>query len=469
MPLDPNFTAPLDHFAEYAMATETDGYPKTDWTQMQFTGPIDYAAFSEAYDDAIDSIPVFSCRLEEKRNGLCYDSNWVAFRDVKNRLIIEDCRHLVTKPYDPMAFSTLFHSVRTRRRIDLEHEFPMTCYLLRVLDNTHIFSVVYHHSAMDPTKGYKLFTNMLAGYHERVTGKKPDWNQAVGMAGLAKAGKFIEPESKFTFIKDQLSDVLFRNTGGRVGLIANAKTEDYHVVKGRHSLRAVFDDFRIVESLLKRAEGNKATMNDLMFACVRKALAEWNTERDYSADRFRFMLITSMTGRMKQQSGVGARVSGLNFISEEPPKADIDSMMRNFAHIRTDQLRRGVDIHFNETMRTMVRGLRWLPLKKRCGLIGKLLGRINCTFYISNLGTVWPRFENGRPTADSIVTGAGDFVLDDITSSASIARNVGLGLHTRTHNSRFYMNFICDRFRFNWEEAVALRDRVVKEFENAAG
>ena len=101
-------------------------------------------------------------------------------------------------------------------------------------------------------------------------------------------------------------------------------------------------------------------------------------------------------------------------------------------------------------------------------MVGRLIGRIPCNFYISNLGTVWPKIVDGKATPDSIVTGAGDFVIDDITSSASISRTVGLGLHTRTHNRRFYMNFICDRFRFTEEEAKNLTNRVVQEFKNAA-
>lgn len=469
MSIDPNYSASLDHFAEYAMAAESENYPKTDWTQMQFRGPIDYAAFSEAYDAAMALIPVFSCRLEEKHSGLFYHPRWVYYEDVKNRLIIEDCRHLVTEPFDPMEFTTLYHSLRTRRRIDLSREFPMTCYLVRVQDDVHIFSVVYHHSAMDPFKGYLLFTKMLAGYHERIKGKVPEWTEAVGMASLAKAKEYMEPISKLSFIKEQLNDVLFKNTGGRVDNIASKEILDYREKKGRHSLRAVIDDFDLIKSLLSRASRNKVTFNDLMFACTRKAITEWNEEYNAKSDRFRFMLITSMAGRMKEKKSVGARVSGLNFISEGHGKTDIDQMMSYFGQVRSEQLRKGVDIHFNNTLQTIVGGLRVFPLETRRKIVGSLIKRIPCTFYISNLGTVWPKIVDGKQTADSIVTGAGDFIIDDITSSASIARTIGLGLHTRTHNRRFYMNFICDSFRFNKEEAKLLTDKVVKEIVSAAG
>ena len=36
--------------------------------------------------------------------------------EVKNRLIIEDCRHMAGDPFDPMDFSTRYYAMKTRRR-----------------------------------------------------------------------------------------------------------------------------------------------------------------------------------------------------------------------------------------------------------------------------------------------------------------------------------------------------------------
>jgi hypothetical protein len=81
---------------------------------------------------------------------------------------------------------------------------------------------------------------------------------------------------------------------------------------------------------------------------------------------------------------------------------------------------------------------------------------------------MWPRFEKGKATTDTIVKGAGDFEIDDIHSSASMGRSMGLGLTTRTHNRKFYLNFVGDRFRFRKAEMQKLVDLIVKDLINAA-
>lgn len=463
-----NYTAPLDHFSEYAMSIETDDYPKTDFTQLQFRGPIDYAAFAESYAEAIRTVPVFNCNLTEARRGLFYQPTWVFNRDVPNRIVIEDCRHMAGDPFEPMEFSTRFHAERTRRRIDVRREFPLRCFLIRVTDDQHIFSIVFHHSVMDPAKAYKMLTRTLQGYHERVKGVTPEWTEALGMAALVRKEGFVTPMPMGAFVKDQVYDVLVKNPEKSIANIKTKRVLDPAGCKGRISLRHVIDDPKIIEGLTSRARRNEATINDLMFAAARSVISRWNTERGESVDKFRFMLITSLVGRMPLGDNSGAGLAGLNFVSGGRRGADLDTLMSDFRDVRKDQLKRGIDVRFNHTLRHIVQTLRVLPLERRQALVRRIIERIGCTFYLSNLGTVWPRIENGRQTMDSLILGAGDFVIDDMHSSASISRTLGLGLTTRVHNRRFYMNYVCDRFRFEFDEARDLTDRITSEIVSAA-
>ncbi len=462
-----DYRAPLDHFSEYAMSVETDDYPKTDWTQMQFKGPIDYAAFSQSYDEALAKVPVFNCNLTERRKGLFFDPQWVFNRDVKNRLVIEDCRSWSGEPFDPLEFSTAFHGARMRRRIDVRKEFPFRTFLVRVKDDVHILSIVYHHSVMDPAKAYTVVTTTLAHYHERVTGKKPEWAKALGMAMLKRKEGFIKPISMLTFAKDQLTDVFIRNTNRSVANIATRRILPPPDCMGRYSLRSIIEDPGVLAGLLKRAAHNKATLNDLLFACARKVITRWNQERDASTERFRFMLITSLMGRMALGEGAGAGLSGLNFVSRDHADADIDTITCFFRDVRKEQLRRGVDIQFYHTLRKIVQTFRVFPLRIRRNFVRPIIQRVPCTFYLSNLGTVWPKIVDGRQTMDSVVKGAGNFIIEDMHSSASISQNLGLGLTVRAHNQRFYLNFVCDRFRFERDEAQELTGRIIKEVINA--
>jgi hypothetical protein len=210
-------------------------------------------------------------------------------------------------------------------------------------------------------------------------------------------------------------------------------------------------------------------VNDLIFACARRAIERWNDERDAPNKRYRFMLITSLIGRMPTEHLSGPALSGLNFVSDTDAGGDLDAVMTFFAETRKDQLRRGVDVQFYRTLCKIVQSFRVFPMHIRRNFVRPFMERIPCTFYLSNLGTVWPKIVDGRQTMESIIHGAGDFVIEDMHSSASISRNLCLGLTTRSHDGRFYLNYVCDRFRFEKEEAKELTDRVTQEIINAAG
>ncbi|MCZ7585093.1 MAG: hypothetical protein M5R36_18150 [Deltaproteobacteria bacterium] len=185
-------------------------------------------------------------------------------------------------------------------------------------DEEHILSINFHHSVMDPAKAYIVITTMLARYHEKIKGEKPEWAKALGMAMLKRKEGFIKPLPMRTFAREQLSDTLIKNTNSRVATIRTRRLLDPAEHKGRISLRAVIDDEKILDGLLARALRNHATLNDLIFACAHRVIRAWNDERGETKDRFRFMLITSLTGRMALGDNTGAGLSGLNFYFGSP-------------------------------------------------------------------------------------------------------------------------------------------------------
>lgn len=116
---------PMDPFSEYALAGESDHYPKADFTQLGFRGKVDPIALSEAFEESIAEISIFNCHLYERRNGLFYQPYWKFNNEITNRLNIVDCRYMVKTPFEPMEFSTEYYKMRTRRRFDLSKEFPV--------------------------------------------------------------------------------------------------------------------------------------------------------------------------------------------------------------------------------------------------------------------------------------------------------------------------------------------------------
>ncbi len=459
---------PLDPISDYMMAIESDDYPKTDITQMQFRGKIDFAALAEAYQEALKHVPLFSSHLCEVRRGWRYFPHWVYDKETPNRLKAVDCRHMVKQPFDPMEFTTEYYAANIRQRINLGREFPFRASLLRIYDDTYLFSMVYHHSIFDGAKAYRVWTKMLSSYHEKVKGRKPDWANSLGMAALRRREGLIKPVSRLKFFCEQLGDVWVRNRAGVVSHIATESIRDYRLVKGRHSIRAVIGDPLLQKGLFDRAKRNRATFNDLVYAVVLKTLAGWNEDRGVSSERFRFMLVTSLKGRMELPADVGAGLSFLNIVCADRQKNDLDSLIRYYRDYKKRQLAEGSDILLFHSLCELVRRLRMLPITLRHKVIQPISNSFPVTFYLSNVGVVWPRFENGRPTMDSEILGAGDFEINDLHSSVSLGRSMGLGLTIRTHNHRLNFNFVADRFRFKKHEAQTLVDKIMNNINNAA-
>jgi hypothetical protein len=464
-----DFEAPMNPFSEYALILEEDDYPKPEIVILQLRGKIDTAAFSESYDEAIKLVPVFSCHLVQRRVGGRFIPYWVPDLEVKNRLSIEDCRHMAKEPFELTEFSDVFFAERTRRRIDLRREFPFTCHLIRVKDDVHLLCLVFHHAAMDPFKGYAVMTRVFEAYHEKVTGKRPKWSGSSGSLASARKNAFVKPIPMVEFAKEQLSDVWIKHRKSTLSPVACEKIEDYHKVKGRHCLRRTIEDMDLIQTVVNRAVAIEGTFNDVLMAVTRNELAQWNKEHNAPANSFRMMLATSLIGRADLPVDSGAALAGLNFVSAGHENADLDTLIRFFGQQRRSQLSRGIDVRFYMTLDKVVRALRVLPIRTRIAMMRPLVQNIPCTASLSNTGSIWPKSvdEKGRQSLESKITGAGKFKIEQWHSNVSIARNLGMGLTCRTHNRRFYMDFVFDRFRFRRHEAVAITDRIMKGIENA--
>ena len=461
----------MNPFSEYAFMLESDDYPKTEATFWQLKGKIDTAAFAQAFADSIDKIKLFSCNLVERKEGMFYIPYWIYNEDFKNRLVVEDCRHLVGDDYNLEAFTERYYAPKIIRRLDLANEFPFNCHVLRVQDDTYILGVLFHHSILDPFKAFMVLTNLFARYHELVKGQWPTWVEAEGTGDVIrkKKNQLIKPLPMTTFAKEQLMDVWVRNSKSKISPIAVEKVHDFKKVKGRYSLMRVIEDEKLIAGLVERAVSAECTLNDLFFAVSRKVLSDWNLEKGKPADRFRFMLVTSLLGRAKLPKDSGAGLAGLNVISVGHGKADLDTLMHHFKEQRASQLSKGVDIQFFNTLTKVVAMLRLLPMKTRTGLVRPMIERVPVTFEISNIGSIWPKkiYPDGRQSLESRIVEVGDFKIDALHSTISIAKNLEWLITVRTHNKRTFFTSIFDKYRFRRHEAEELTDRFFKELENA--
>lgn len=444
------------HYAtEFALAVESDAYPKTDFSQLQFRGKLDTQAFVQAFNEIIPSMPIAQSVIEQRREGAHYKTYWIHQLDRPNHLHVEDCRHMVKRPLDPVAFISDYHATRSMKRLNLFEEYPIQFFLLRIADDVHLFSMVYHHVAVDAASGYAVIKDILVRYHEKVTGKAPAWSQAPSItSAVVRSGKVAQSQPAMEFIKEQLGDLFF----GSRGKVSQIASKEIRNVLGRRAYRASFGDPEFMAGAKAVAKHNEATLGDVFAATISRTIAAWDRDYGLDKDKIRALLAANIRNRMPKFEG-GVALSGLMININSPDRLDLDTVVRHFRDNRIDQMNRGVDIAYHNMLTTLAKSMRWLPLNVRGKFASGFLS-IPVTFILSNMGVMWPEIKNGKPTGRSAFTRVGGFEIDDVHSSVSLSPDVGMGMMCRTLGDKFFINFCFDRLRFNRQEAVELFGRL---------
>jgi hypothetical protein len=462
LPAAPGSVIPLPLAAEFGLAQESDAYPKTEYSNLQFRGPLDVDAFRAAFDETARAVPLFRAVLEERRIGSVYRLCWVV-RDRPNELVYDDCRDRVPTPLDAVAFVEEYHRARTVKRLDLRTEYPVRFFLLRLADDVHLLSTIYHHAGFDAAGGFAFFRDLLATYHARVTGERPAWADAPAITSSAAPPRTVaRPVSTLRYFLSQMWDIRVR-VAGRVSLIASEGTRE---ALGRTAHRAVFGKEE-VRGLLGVAKRNEATLTDVLMAGVARSIGAWDREHGLKEDVVRGLLSVNIRTAASADGAEGVRLSGINVNAVNPERLAPDAAVKLYRDGRKDQLARGADVAFYRLLGTIARGVLAVPVRWREPLARKLL-EVPVTFLLSNIGVMWPAIENGRPTARSAVTGAGGLVIDDVHSCPSAAPYVGMLVIARTLGGTLFVNFSCDRRRFTRPEAAALTGRIAEELRAMA-
>lgn len=452
---------PISYGAELATAVEEDQYPKTDYSQIGFRGDLDIEKFVEAFDEVIPEWDVVHCRLEDRRIGLRHQLYWVQKGETP-KLHVEDCRDRVQQPADPIEFIQEYHSEIIKRRIDLFNEPPIRFFLLRIADDRYLFSMVFHHIAVDAGTGYLHMRHMFAKYHEKVTGERPEWADGATISSSGRKVEDAKPQPLGKFLRDQVMDLFFQKKSA----ITKIATSSDRPVLGRRLHRTIVSDEakRGIKSLAKR---NGATFGDVLNASITRSIAAWDRERGQGGKKVRALLAVNVRNRISSVKNADMALSGLNITLAGADRMDIDDVVRHFRDERTRQLDEGVDVALFKMLEFVAKSGQNLPLNLRGPFMRKLISA-PVTYILSNIGVMWPGVENGRPTGRSAFTVMGGVEIDDVHSCPSMALDVGMGVIARTLGDKLFINCTCDRWHFTKDEAKAVTDRVFEGLESLA-
>ena len=143
-------------------------------TAIEVNGPLDKEALNLAVQRATRNFPQFVSRIREVRERTRHHLVWdhdpnmiVPLRTLdvprtdRSKLVPDNFVQRITPALD--------------RDWDLFNEPPAEFHILRLSKDRHIIAPVIHHAVADAGVASEFGRQVLAHYHENVTGQKPDW------------------------------------------------------------------------------------------------------------------------------------------------------------------------------------------------------------------------------------------------------------------------------------------------------
>lgn len=454
--MNDSFT-PLDLPSEGLLIWEQPGFPQTDYAAFVLLGHLDPGALNEALRGVLATRPTFTSRLVWRRIGWSMRPVWIpgppaepafAQRDFRAERTPADLEEWVHDKMRPV----------TTRIQDLANEPPIAFELWRVDDERWVVVIVFHHVATDGGGLYDVLRELFAAYHERVTGARPAWADVAGIHAQAGTSPPVAPVSTPRMVLRALR--MDQDYPGSQVAQPWGSSDRPH---GRRMIRYVYEDPGVQSALRKRAARSGGSVTDLCVAASKLAMEEWNRAHGADADVFLHGIAVNQRARRPPEEieGQGNPMSGFAIPSRAAERRNPEAVLRLVIARRKEGLAQGYDIALSEMGRKLQRVGLALPRALRYRALRTVFDR-KISFFLTNLGVVWPVIRDGRPTGETAIREVGRAVLHDVHSSVGGTANNPAAMILRTFLGRFYMVFTLGGQRFRDDEARDFAATVVR-------
>lgn len=449
--------SPLDPASEIILSWEREGFPQTDWTAFSFKGSCDIDALKAALQEALRRRPVFRSHLVvSKRFGLQTYRWRIASEPCP--LEVTDLRGIGNRPVDMEQWTQqTLAPVVERYGNNLATEYPARFLLMLLPDDHGCFAVVWHHASTDGGGLYDFLRGLFSEYHRLVKGEDPEWANVAGLHSQTGRGEEIEPMHWGRFFKEAAVQLIRYPVQASAQLISSPSGPPE-----RHVIRFRFDDPLLQEALRQRARRDQGTLSDLCLAAAKLALQEWNECRGNPPRVMHHWLAVNQRLRQSRirTDATNNPLIAINIPSLPGDRKDPQALLRQVIGHRRRMLAEGFDVALYRLANGMTRAGRVLPIAIRHPVLRRIMDH-RLSFFLSNVGVVWPRIENGKVTGETAIRVVGDMELEDIHSSIGTTFNNPICLILRTFLGRLYFNFTTGRHRISDADGQAFSQLVV--------
>ncbi len=448
----------MDSTSEILLAWERDGFPQTNWTAFSFKGSCDAPALQTALQQTLSIRPVFSAHLIARRQGLFFETYQWQLTDEPCRLEVDDLRDMGKRPEDMERWLQETLKPTINRNVgDLAREYPVRFILFLLPEDYGIFAVVWHHTATDGGGLYDFLRDLFSLYHRLVMGSDPDWTNVAGLHAQAGKIEAVRPPRWGRFLRKALAQAIHYPVHKSAQIISSPEQHP-----GRNMIRYVFDDPLLQKALRERARRDGGTFSDLCLAAVKLALQEWNERKGKPPEvMYHWLAVNQRLRQVPTQTGIQSNpLMAIGIPSLPADRRDPQALLRHVITCRRLMLDNGYDVALQRLTRGLIRAGRILPISVRYPFL-RLVMDHKLSFFLSNVGVLWPRIEKGRPTGETAIRHIGAMELFDIHTSIGPTFNNPMGLIVRTFLGRLGFTFAISRHRISDKEAQAFTRLVV--------
>ena len=453
---------PLDPAAELYFVWERDGYPSTGWTAFSFRGSCDAASLQKALQTKLHLQPVFTSHLVVQTCGIRQTCFWKPTGEFCP-LEVSDLRHLEKKPddMDQWTQQTLAPYLQKYSH-DLTSAFPIRFLLFLLPENSGLFVVAWHHSAMDGVGLYDFLREIFSEYHRLVTGCLPEWSSVAALHAQAGTVADIQPPRFGSVLKEACAQMIHYPVVRSAQLVSSSGTSS-----GRRMIRFVYDDPQVQKALRDRARRDGGTVSDLCLAAAKLALQEWNENHGRPPKIMHHMLAVNQRTRQAASriANRPAQVAGILIPSGPEERKDPQTLLSHVIRYRRRLLDGGFDVAMQRLSNNTIRAGRILPVSVRYPVLRQLMDH-RISFSLSNVGVVWPRIEKGRPTGQTAVYQIGHMEFLDVHTSLGNTRGNPLTMTMRTFRERLSLIFSVSLNRISEDDAQAFCKQIVNRMMN---
>jgi hypothetical protein len=440
----------LDSPSEALLIMESEGYSNSNFGAFSLCGPCDVQAFDQALREAQADFPNFHANLVPCRQGLWTVWGWRR-QAGPVPLEVHDLTSLPEAPADMEAWIQAEMTPWVQQVQNLQRTNPVRLHLYLFPGERQMFVFQYNHVATDGGGFYNFLAAALRIYHRLVTGREPDWAGVSAMHAQAGAAQPITPIPFGRFLREMFGE-LRKYPPWRIVQLASRPTPP----SSRKVVRCVIDDPALQKAWRDRARRDGGSVADLFLAASKLALDAFNEARGADHEIMLHGLAVNQRLRQRPEESAGQTNSlgGIGISSNAADRRDPAVLLQRVIAERKRKLDSGYDFLIGATGRWVSAVGRILPLAIRGRALRPLID-MRLSFVVTNLGVVWPRMENGRPTGETAICEAGRMRLLDVHNSTGSPRGSGGTLILRTFLDRLYLVFSFGRDKATDEDARA--------------